>query len=608
MHQTLCFTLVSLSAISQMLGGEPGQNIFFDDWMRAPANSPDASLAVREQGCETALTKFRETWRWIAEKMKTTSEDLRDLAARPYGERLAATSYFRTTHFRDLSTRKNMIGSAPLANVDLCPASLVFSPDGDSIFDGKQLDKVILCSKKRLGESPSQDYISLDRRGHAFARLQQWAKATKSFAAIADAKPDHGWAQLRSADCAFMTEDAKLYKKHAKAALNYLETHRDEKKVRLHGRVARTVCLAPGVAEEYSLVEELAEETWTESPEFIDRTSLLFVQLQKGDHKKLLSLTNSLIPTRGRRQRGVCLLFRALALYHMKQVEAASEAFSEGMTALDGSLPPIGPGRDIGSERFDWLVVAMAVHRAATPVALKKMNAALEEDADNVKLLEHRALLHRRRRRWPEAADDFHQAARLAPDVEILEHAAVAALMADNPTRHHHWKGQPIEHAEQPDHCKGAWRAARVAALTPNSLPEAEMLLETVRTLARSFPTRWHIVIAEPALLYRLQRYEEVMSVLEGLKTRGAQWEDESVTVLLEGLARFHLGETERARKALSTADQLFAANAQPTGIIKRVGAITPVEVRLMRKELRKLLAKGVSEHGAEPRDEGAIP
>ncbi|MEQ8788013.1 MAG: protein kinase [Pirellulaceae bacterium] len=564
------------------------------DRTRAVAFSPNVSMLACGVGRDVQLYDVA-SWKRSA-AMNAHADEIYGLAFSPEGERLATSSRTGTIKLWDVKTHQStMVLAGATSDPNHATPRPAFSADGTRIVAGRRDEALVLWTTEPHLRPASVDSKYWKSQGARYARLQRWPEALECFEKVLVARHDDGWTLLDAVECAYATGDATVYHKYAQAALDFVQRHADDGGVMLLGRLCRAACLGPSPAEEFSTLRKHARDTWEHHGAFHEGVALLFVLYRAGDDEALLQATEELAPAATRNpSRPVNLLFRSIALYRLGRISEASEVFTTAADELDASLPSIGAGRDIDNEHFNWVVWCQAIFREAAPLALEKLDAALMDEPDNVDLLVHRGLLHRRWQRWDKAFVDFQRAVSLAPEeFDYREYAATMALLAGKLMIYQQQCEKMEALVAQPEHAEHAWRVGRVASLMPDAFDDGETLLERVQEIARRYPSHWPRTQAVPAVLYRLGRYDEAARAVELPKSRAGVWQDRAATLLWEAMIQHQRGETQLARETFDASEALIEANLQPPGLAVR-GAITPVEVIVLWKEAAGLL--GIAE------------
>ena len=364
----------------------------------------------------------------------------------------------------------------------------LISPD-DSLMlagiDGHGLE--LWNTREHVPPVPGIDPGYFRERGSRFARNQLWPEALDAYERALAAGSENPWHVVAAAELGVMVDDPDRARDLCRKAADLIEVYEDQN-INLAGRLVRASQLMPGVEIDLEKSISIATRSWEKSNNY-EGLALLFTLSRAERDEPLLAAASEILPSlENAKFRTTALHLRAISEYRLGLLEEANATLERATQQFSNGIPPIGRGRSLHSDYFDWFVMAQVSQREANDLALKKLDEALVTNPDSVELLAYRGEFHRRWHRWDKAYADFKRAAELRPEeTQYVEYAAITALLAGERQACAELTTELIRRAQQPEGVDAGWAAGRIAAL---ATPDVEITDELIEAVAKSCEMR----------------------------------------------------------------------------------------------------------------------
>lgn len=223
---------------------------------------------------------------------------------------------------------------------------------------------------------------------------------------------------------------------------------------------------------------------------------------------------------------------------------------------------------------------------------LAKLIKAIEADPKNVSLWFKRAEFHVQHRQWKEAVAASEQLLKLMPNHPLLPSlAAMSHLMAGNEKGYRDYCRTNLERLKKSGLGNSVSLFARVCSFLPNETADYEALLKAVQDRVKADPKTWRVAHAQIPVLYRLERYQQALEVIETRKESSSDLYRSACHLLWSAMCRHHLGERDLAKRLLANAVGLMEQEFPRPGETMPSGArFLFVECQIIRREAEALI------------------
>lgn len=260
----------------------------------------------------------------------------------------------------------------------------------------------------------------------------------------------------------------------------------------------------------------------------------------------------------------------AMAQHNLNDRAAAQQSYQRAMAALDRNqvsepLQALAQRAavDIGGLLPDKAVAAVRQAQAAAQLAA--LTASIEQNPAAQEPYRARGHFFAGRARWKEAADDWRQVLRIAPETDFfwIERAALFAIVGDRVAYREHCR-QMLDRFQDTQDAFTADKVVKACSLLPDAFDDMTALRGLARrrlTLDAGNP--WHGVLQSAAALadYRGGDFEAAEAHLKSVRAGSMSAPYQALFDAVSALVSHKLNDHAAARRHLDAASDLIRTN-----------------------------------------------